>query len=172
MYFADISRFDNTKDYISIFNGVILSDLFIIYLVFSNIIKSKVLEDWYKTYDLSAVIADVFIIVIGIIITRFLYPFFFKKFSIILFTALALIVQIIHDVLFYLLFYSVPKGKSKILDFFKKYADSVGYKAIIGDSILVVLCCLASSLFASLSLNTNIISLIVIIYFIPYLIYV
>jgi uncharacterized protein YacL len=171
MYFADISNFNNVNDYISIFNGVIVSDLIIIFLVFNDFIKSKNLKDWYRTYNLSAVIADVFIIVIGIIISRFLYSFLFTKFSIILFTLLTLVIQIIHDILFYLYFSSVPKGENKMLDFFKKYADAVGYKAILGDSVLIIMSCLSSSLFASLSLNSNIIHLIVIIYFIPYLIY-
>jgi hypothetical protein len=66
---------------------------------------------------------------------------------------------------------SVPKGFSFILDFFKKYADESGYKAILSDSIMVIFACLFSSYFAGLSLNTNIIITIVLIYSIPFLIY-
>ena len=86
------------------------------------------------------------------------------------FTALAVCVQIIHDVLFYLLFKNTPLGYNYMLDFFKKYADEMGARAIIGDSFMMIMSCLLSSYFATYSLNTNIIILIIATYFIPYLI--
>lgn len=168
--FKDISNFSNTSDYLPILNGSINSDLIIIFLLYHGIINSFYLKKWYKKYQLSAVIADVLILVIGIIIARYLYKFLFNGFNIWKFTGLAVIIQIIHDILFYLLFKSVPKGYNQMLDFFKDYAQEVGSGAIVGDSIMMIIACLLSSNFAIYSLNTNIIILIVSVYFIPYMI--
>ena len=128
------------------------------------------LRKWYKKYQLSAVIADVLILVIGIILARFFYKYLFTSFSIWKFTGLAVIIQIIHDILFYLFFKSVPTGYNAMLDFFKDYAKEVGAGAILGDSFMMIIACLLSSHFATYSVNVNIILLIVSIYLFPYLI--
>ena len=62
----NIGIFNRTSDYLPILNGVILTDLFVILLMNMSIIKSVVLREWYGNYGLSAVIADVLIIFIGI----------------------------------------------------------------------------------------------------------
>jgi uncharacterized protein YacL len=168
--FKDISNFNNVNDYLPILNGCINADLLIIFLVFHNVFKSVYLKKWYHKYQLSAVIADILILVIGIIIARFLYKFLFSTFSLWKFTALAVCIQIIHDFLFYWFFKSVPYGYNQMLDFFKEYAKEVGVGAILGDSFMMIVSCLFSSHFATYSLNYNIILLIVSSYFIPYMI--
>lgn len=168
--FKNISFFNNVNDYLPILNGCINADLIIIVLAFHNIFKSNYLKKWYKKYQLSAVIADVLILVIGIIIARFFYNFLFDKFELWKFTILAVCIQIIHDILFYQLFKSLPYGYNEMMDFFKEYAKEVGVGAIIGDSFMMILACVLSSYFATYSLNTNIILLIVSTYFIPYMI--
>lgn len=57
-----------------------------------------------------------------------------------------------------------------MLDFFKDYAKEVKARAILGDSFMMIIACLLSSIFATYSLNINIIILIIATYFIPYLI--
>jgi uncharacterized protein YacL len=170
--FKSISNFNNTSDYLSILNGALITDLFVIFLLISGAIKSKVLVEWYRKYNLSAVIADVLIIVIGIIIARFVYPFVFgENFSLIKFIGLAVVIQIVHDILFYYMFKMVPRGKNMMLDTFKDYANEVGFKAVLSDSLMIVSTCLLSSYFVSLNLNTNIIILILSVYILPYAIY-
>ena len=168
--FKDISTFTNVNDYLPILNGSLNADLIIIFLLYHGIFKSKLLGKWYKKYQLSAVIADVLILVIGIILARFFYKYLFSSFSIWKFTGLAVTIQIIHDILFYLFFNSVPSGYNAMLDFFKDYAREVGVGAILGDSFMMILACLLSSHFATYSLNNNLIILIVSLYFFPYMI--
>ena len=170
MMFKDISNFNNVDDYLPIFNGCLNADLIFMFLLYHGLVKSKMLKLWYKKFTLSAVIADVFILIIGVIITRYIYKYFFNEFSILKFTALAVCVQIIHDTLFYLLFKNTPLGYNYMLDFFKKYADEMGARAIIGDSCMMVMSCLLSSYFATYSLNSNLIILILSLYFVPYMI--
>ena len=168
--FKDISNFNNVNDYLPILNGSLNADLIIIFLLYHGIFNSSLLKKWYKKYQLSAVIADVLILVIGIILARFFYKYFFTSFNIWKFTGLAVIIQIIHDVLFYWFFKTVPRGYNDMLDFFKDYASEVGVGAILGDSFMMIIACLLSSYFATYSLNSNLIILIVSLYFFPYLI--
>ena len=100
----DISNYNNVSDYLSIFNAALITDLVVILLTNMGIIRSKVLRRWYAQYNLSAVIADVFILVLGIIFLRAIYYFIFDTFSLLNFIGLAVILQIIHDTLFYLFF--------------------------------------------------------------------
>jgi uncharacterized protein YacL len=171
--FADISKFSRISDYLPILNGAILAEILIIAALFyTNIFKSSQLERWYTRYGLSAVIADVLILVIGIIIARALYSRIFgEKFNIIWFVLLVLGIQIIHDVLFYFLFAAVPVGTNKMLDLFKDYAKEVKGGAILGDSIMIAIATLAASLFAGGSLNTNIIALVGLTYVLPYILH-
>ena len=170
--FKSISDFNNTADYLSILNGALITDLCVIFLLIFGFINSKVLVEWYRKYNLSAVIADVLIIVIGIIMARFAYPYVFgEKFSLIKFIGLAVAIQIVHDMLFYYLFQMIPRGKNMMLDTFKDYASEVGFKAVLSDSLMMILACLLSSYFVSLNLNTNIIILILSMYILPYAIY-
>jgi uncharacterized protein YacL len=171
MIFKDISNFTNLNDYLPILNGSLNADLIIIFLLYHDLFKSKLLRKWYKKYQLSAVIADVLILVIGIILARFFYKYFFLEgFNIWKFTGLAVIIQIIHDILFYWVFKSLPRGYNAMLDFFKDYAREVGVGAILGDSFMMILACLLSSYFATYSLNANIILLVISLYFVPYMI--
>ena len=158
MIFKDISNFNNINDYLPILNGCLNADIIIIILVFNNVFNSIYLKKWYNTFKLSAVIADTLILIIGIIIARFFYGYLFKEFNIWLFTGLAVVIQIIHDILFYLLFKNVPKGYNYMLDVFKSYAKEVGVGAILGDSLMMIIACLLSSYFATFSLNQNIIT--------------
>ena len=169
--FKNIANFNNTSDYLPLFNGVLITDLVVIFLLNTNIIHSSVLKEWYNKYNLSAVIADVLIIYIGLIITRSLYYYIFDTFTIVKFVMLAVIVQIIHDILFYMGFKNVPRGTNRMLDTFKDYANQVSYGAILADSGMMILASLLASYLASKSLNINIIIMIVALYILPYSIY-
>jgi hypothetical protein len=57
--FKNISDFNNVNDYLPILNAVLITDMVVILLLIFGFIKSKVLVEWYKKYNLSAVIADI-----------------------------------------------------------------------------------------------------------------
>lgn len=171
--FEDISNFNKISDYLPILNGSILADIIIILgLYYTKLYPSKYLKKWYENYRLSAIVADVLILVIGKIIVRSIYSKLFIDFSILKFIFLILIIQIAHDILFYIFFSIVPRGYNKMLDLFKDYANEVSYGAIIGDSSMIIMSTLLSSLFANLNTNQNIILNIILTYLIPYVIYI
>jgi len=170
MLFNDISNYTNVNDYLPIINGCLNTDLLIIFFVYHSFLNSKTLTKWYKKFQLSAVLADVSIMTICIIITRFLYGFIFKSWNIIYFIVLALLVQVTHDILFYICISNIPYGYNAMLDFFKSYAKESGFRAIIGNNLAIISSIILSSIFTGYNLNTNIINLIITLYFVPYMI--
>ena len=172
MILKDISKFDKINDYLPIINGAILAELIVLFIVYyTPYFNSKKLMEWYETYRLSAVIADVLILVIGIILTRFVFKYFKLNWNVWKFILILLGIQITHDILFYRFFSITPRGMNKMLDLFKDYAKEVKSGAIFGDSFMIIICALAAMMFAKLSLNNNIILTIVLIYILPYILY-
>lgn len=168
----DISNFKNTGDYLPILNGSLVADLVVLFIVYyTPYFNSKYLMKWYETYRLSAVIADVFILVIGMVLARYVFYVFNLSWNIWKFLVIVLTIQIIHDVLFYFFFTSIPRKKNKMLDLFKDYAREVHVGAILGDSFMMAVATLLSSYYASLSFNSNILIFIVSLYLVPYVLY-
>ena len=164
----NLSTYNN---YLPLLNGVLITDLLVILLLNMGVIKSRVLNNWYLQYNLSAVMADVLIILIVLIITKTIYYYIFEEYSLLKFIFIAVILQIIHDLLFYVFFSNIPRGVNKMIDTFKDYAKEVSYKAILADSAMIILSCLIAAYLVNKSINTNIIVLIIFLYFLPYLLY-
>jgi len=167
----NLRDFNKISDYLPLLNAVLITDLLGILLSNMNLIHSNQLKKWYREYNLSAVIADVSIILIVLIIARYLYNYIFKDFSIIKFIILAVSIQIIHDILFYILITIIPKGANRMIDTFKDYAIEISYKAIIADSVMIITSCLLAYYLVNKNMNTNIILLISLLYLAPYLLY-
>jgi len=167
----NIADFSNVSDYLPLLNAVLITDLFVILLLNTKVIKSNTLQQWYSQYNLSAVMADVLIIIIGLIITRAIYYHIFESFSLLKFIILAVIVQMIHDILFYVFFSNIPRGVNKMLDTFKDYSNEVSYKAILADSGMMIMASIIASGLVNKNTNTNIIVLISFLYLLPYLLY-
>ena len=161
----------NIADYLPLLNGAIITDLIVIGRVVFGLLKSKTLIAWYNLYGLSGILADVLSLMIGIIIAAFIYPFIFKKFGLLNFIIIAVIVQVCHDLLFAAFFKNVRRGSSRILDTFKDYANELGFKILIADALMIISTILLATLFTNLSTNANIIILIVSLYLVPYFLY-
>lgn len=171
--FKNITKFSNILDYIPILTAALIVDLSVIIMSISGFIESKSLKEWYHKYNLSAVIADVLSIVIGIIVARYIYSYLFSKYeyNILLFIVVAVLFQLFHDIIFYIFFNSVPRGKSAILDTFKDYANEMGAVILLADATMITSTILLSSILAKFDTNTNIIIYIVVVYITPYLLY-
>ena len=168
----DITNFSNTQDYLPIFNAALITDLTVILMTILGYIKSKTLKEWYHKYEISAVIADVLSIFIGVTVARFIYSTFFTRTSgIFIFIVIAVAFQLCHDLFFAKLFNSIPRGKSGILDTFKDYAKEIGSTILLADATMIVSTIVIGSILANFDTNTNIIISSVLIYLTPYLLY-
>ena len=169
--FKDISHFNDTTDYLPIITAILIVEIITIILSFTNITQSGFLKVWYKEYKLSAVLADVSLIFLGIVIARALYPFIFDTFSILYFILLVVVIQVIHDILFYIMIRQIPKGVNKIIDILKDYADEISYWAILGDSAMMISSVLFAGLLANFDMNTNTIILAFLVYILQFILY-
>jgi uncharacterized protein YacL len=167
-----VSNFTNNNELLPIVTGTLLCDLVIAFIALCGVFTiKKTLITWYKKYRLSAIIADIFSIILGIILLRYILHLLNIKVNLFQFILLGLGLQVIHDILFYLFFTNIKRGRNHMLDFFKDYSKEYGVKAILGDSILVTSIIIVASLLNTRSFKFNLVSLFIGIYLIPYIIY-
>ena len=108
---------------------------FIVIIISLYGVLGTTIHEWYAKFGPVAVLSDCLIIILGIMLANFLYPGA-TTLELIL---LALIIQLIHDVLFYILvIQKVPEGQNSIIDLFKRYSSENGYRILIADSLMVI----------------------------------
>lgn len=155
--FIDISEDDNPYDWIYITIAVIIVEICVIGLVrFYPDIFGKWVNIWYNRFKLSAVLADVIIILLGFAISRYIYSEYLYKtydWNPLYFTGTTMGVQLLHDILFYIgVIRPIPTGHNSMIDVFKEYAASGGAKILAADSMMVA----ASSGIAMLLKNVSV----------------
>jgi hypothetical protein len=125
--------------------AVLIVDIFVIFLVrYFPQTFGKPINDWYDQFGLSAVMADVLVIVLGILIAQYIIRWTGLPSSLPVLLATVVAVQLIHDLLFYLfVILPIPKGTNGMIDLFKTYAEGgqsmilVADAAMIGGSVLI-----------------------------------
>ena len=140
---ADISEYEEIKDWVYIFIGIIIAEFILLVLVrYFPEFFGKQLNVWYNRFKLSAVLADVLVLALAIGISRYVYTeFIYPKYdwNPLYFTGTTLFVQILHDLLFYIgVIQQVPKGSNAMIDVLKEYASGASTRAVIGDSVLMI----------------------------------
>jgi uncharacterized protein YacL len=85
MFMGDISNFQNTRDYLPIITGALITDMIALVLILAGYLNGKSIKEWYVTYGLSGVLVDTLSITIGIIFARLIYTiccfiYFSKRF--------------------------------------------------------------------------------------------
>lgn len=139
----DISDSENHLDWIYIIIAVVLVEVFVITLTrFFPDVFGKNLNIWYNRFKLSAVIADVVIILIGFWIARYVYSEWVwptHDWNPAYFTGTTVVVQLLHDLLFYFgVIRPIPQGSNAMMDVFKDYAEGGGAKILAADSMMMI----------------------------------
>jgi len=137
-----IYNFNDTSDLIYIFFGILTLDTFVLFLTRYYKIGGKYLNEWYDQFNILAVLADVMVIFIVFLVTRYIYTnFVFEKleYSLSYFLLLLIAVQVIHDIFLYKgVIQQLPEGHNEMIDVFKKYAEDLGGLIIAGDAFLML----------------------------------
>ena len=169
---GDISNIHDNSDLIYILTATLVVDMIIILIARDTTFFGRMVNTWYNKFTLTAVILDVLIIVIGFVITRYIFSIYNIKFKPEIFIIILLAVQIIHDILFYMLvIVPYPKGNNQIMDVYKEYADEHGYKIILGDSAMVITSALLAMYLKNKEMHETTSLLILTVYIIPYFLY-
>ena len=139
----DISDMYELSDWMYIISAVLIVDIIVLFLIrYHPDIFGKTINVWYNRFKLNAVIADVFIILLGFGIARYVYTeYIYPKFdwNPAYFTGLSVLVQIVHDTLFYFgIVKPLPAGHNTMIDVFKEYGATAGVKAIASDSMMMI----------------------------------
>lgn len=139
----DISDSDDHLDWIYIVIAVVLVEVSVIALGrFFPDVFGKNLNIWYNRFKLSAVIADVVIILIGFWIARYVYSEWIwpqHDWNPAYFTGTTVAVQLVHDLLFYFgVIRPIPQGSNAMMDVFKDYSESGGAKILAADSMMMI----------------------------------
>jgi hypothetical protein len=140
---SDISDYEDLTDFAYIGIAVLVVDALVLFLIrYFPGVFGKSINVWYNRFKLNAVIADVFIIVIGFAVARYIYSEYIYPtydWNALYFTATATVTQIIHDIGFYFgIVKPIPAGHNAMIDIFKMYGEEVGVKGIASDSGLMI----------------------------------
>ena len=170
--FSDISNINNNIDLYYILCAVVIVDIVVIYIARNTNLLGDQINIWYNKFGLSAVALDVLIIMIGFVFTRYIFTLSNIEFSPLLFIFVALIVQIIHDLLLYeLVIKPTPIGSNQVIDVYKNYALENGNKIIFADSAMVLASAILAMYLKNKEMHETTTLLIIGLYSIPYLLY-
>jgi len=169
-------NYKNHFEYVPIITSNLYADLLIVFITFSGILgykaqSWKILTNWYKKYRLSAMMADILIGVLYLLLARYIAHSQKLKLNLFEFGILAVAIQIILDLAFYVLFSLLPKNQNHMLDLFKNWARYSKLDALWGDSILVLFGVIISAFLNQKSFDFNMVALIIGLYLVPYTIY-
>ena len=137
-----ISDYKNVSIIPLLFFAILTVDVAVLFLTrYFPGFFGKPLNIWYTRFGLAAVLSDVLVILIGFLITRYLYTWFVEPkygWNTALFAALLVVVQAIHDVLFYIgIILPIPEGENDMMDVFKAYSKG-GARILGGDALLML----------------------------------
>jgi hypothetical protein len=119
--------------FVPLVTAAIWVDFFVV--VLSKFVPlTKALPIWYEKFGVVAAFSDVTIIVLGILLAQLIYPGI-SGWSLV---ATAVMIQLVHDTLFYLLvILPLPSGQNAIIDLFKQYAAEGSWQILVADAAMV-----------------------------------
>jgi hypothetical protein len=168
--FADISDYKNLSDFLPIIAGVLVTEWSFIFA--ARKIFGVFINKWYTDFGIYALMSDAASITIGILLARYFYDYFFDEWSLFNFVLLAVGIQVIHDILFYIfIIQTVKKGQNGIIDILKPYAADAGWRAIPGDSWMMIASAILASYFKTLPEHIQSFILVASVYILPYAIF-
>lgn len=169
----DISDYNDLGDWGFLITAAIAIEAVVIAITrFFPAFSGKYLNLWYSRFRLSAILQDVLSVLIGFGIARYVYTEYVYPnydWNPMYFTGLAVVVQVLHDVLFYMgVVRQVPEGQNGMIDVFKKYAQDTSYKAVLGDSAIMVGTSVSSMVLKAFPLHSIVFLGLAAAYMIPY----
>lgn len=171
----DITNYKNNGDWFYLVPAVLLVDVIVIFLSkypgTNPSFKVNSLNEWYTKFGLTAVASDVLSILVGLMVTRYIYTSMNLK-NPLLFLLILVLFQLAHDIFFYTqVILKLPKGHNQMIDVFKSYADENGAKVLVADAIMMLSSAVFASLLKSSEGHVSIATLLITLYSMTYIIY-
>jgi uncharacterized protein YacL len=171
----DITNYKNNGDWFYLVPAVLVVDVIVIFLTKyagkNPTFKVNSLNEWYTKFGLSAVASDVLSILLGLMVTRYIYTSMNFK-NPLLFLLILVLFQLAHDIFFYTqVILKLPKGHNQMIDVFKSYADENGAKVLVADATMMISSAVLASLLKSSEAHVTIATLLITLYSMTYIIY-
>ena len=170
----DISNWKDPSLFATIILSVLIVDTIVLFFTryFPDTL-GKPLNQWYDHFQLSAVISDVGIIVIGFVLAQLLYTHFFAPshgWNVWIFLALLVGIQVLHDLFFHFaVIQPLPKGHNEMIDTMKEYTKGGGAMILVGDALLMLASAAVAMALKDQSIPTLLFAGLGVAYTIPYI---
>ena len=130
------------------------------------------LNTYFDTFGLEGILANTAMIIIIMQIARFAYTYgSAKPWSPFVFVCILLVVQLIHDIIFYYGAVNVlPSGKNEMIDALKEYAAEHGKSALGGHAILLIVVAVMAMVFKEVSILIRMTIVASIFYAMPFIV--
>jgi hypothetical protein len=152
--------------FIELITGILITEWTFIFAARTYL--GKKINEWYTRYGVWAVLADITSICFGIVLAMY----FYRGNSFLVLMGIAVLIQWIHDILFYhLVILPVPPNTNEIIDLLKEYAKDVKILGIVGDSWMIIGSLLATNLVSNVPYRVQTLLLLFSAYMLPYAIY-
>jgi hypothetical protein len=173
VYLSDIGDYKNTDDLYTIFR----SSLFTIFL---SILATRIgnvgglsLNTYFDVFGLEGILSNTMLVTILFQIARYFYTVVYanydKGWSPFVFICVLLVIQFIHDLLFYYGIINIlPSGKNDMIDRLKLYSKENSYNAIGGHSAFIILTAVVAMITNDMDMLSKLIMLGITFYLIPY----
>lgn len=138
----NISNYEEGFDLWLILAAILLIDVIVIIIARFTGLFGTMINVWYDKFGLNAVLADVLIIFLAFMLGRWIYTKYLKPrygWDGWIFTGLMIVIQIVHDLLFYVgVIRPIDKGANDMVDVFKDYAEQGSWKILIADAGMII----------------------------------
>jgi len=132
------------------------------------------LNTYFDAFGLEGILANVALVILILQISRFGYTNGYgltKPWSPFVFVCILLVVQFLHDLIFYFGALNIlPSGKNEMIDSLKEYAREHGGYALGGHAFLLIVIAVAAMIFKETTVLVRMISITVLLYIMPYII--
>jgi hypothetical protein len=174
IYLSDISDYHNIDDLYTIINSSFFSITLLLVATRIGNLGGLSLNTYFDIFGVEGVLSNTMLITIIFQVTRYFYTVLYakadKSWSPFVFICGLVVVQILHDILFY---YGVinllPSGKNDMIDILKQYSKENSTAAIGGHSGLFILTALVAMIMNDMDMISKAVLFGIILYSLPYI---
>ena len=171
---SNIGDYNNVEDIYVIGNASLFSLFLSVVAARIGNIGGFTLNAYFDMFGLEGVLSNTMLIILILQITRWLYTNFYNKFgrpwSPMVFLAIVLAVQFLHDIIFYYGVINIlPSGKNEMIDILKQYAKENRLSAVGGHSIFLAVVALVAMIMKDMSDISKLIIPSIVLYALPYI---
>jgi hypothetical protein len=174
IYLSDIGDYRNIDDIYTIVNSSLFTLTLSLLATRIGNLGGYSLNTYFDLFGIEGVVSTTMLMAIIFQVARYFYTVLYakadKSWSPFVFICAVIVVQILHDVLFYYgAINLLPAGKNEIIDVLKQYAKENSAAAIGGHSALMLVTALVAMMINDMDIVLKIVMFGIVLYALPYI---